>query len=556
MNAFMVWSQLERRKIIEITPDKHNAEISKELGRRWKLLPEGARQPYVAEAERLRVLHQKEFPDYKYKPKKKPKTVVGGLDRNSPTTVGPTSPCFPAAPVEILVTSPKTASPLIKEKSQLPISQFSSKVSYTKSSTSILPSVLSSFSPPKYIDVKTTNESFLRSLNKRSKCVLKAKPEFKHTVKQPHSNLKFGILPRELKSTLQEHTDVPLSEGVEVSNNIFVHTTNSGSQEVGSSRSGLRFLIDKAIRQSLVTINPVNVAHSPIQVIAIHKPTNSDLRESSTFIECNKGENQLVDFQNVGNVHSYKNSIFATTTETTKENIKDNNNTGINENEKGFSAFENRISDTPKHVDGSIDGVEDTDLKKLAQSGDDELLDKKMAIQSSVMEFKPIITSAIKLEPFPDMITASTPIFDDKHILCYYHNESHTEIKVNAKGLNDTKTVGNGNIKTQHTDTKLVQHPQTTFFNNESDCLNNNNSSSNSLVDLEKLTSLMSGEQIKMEILDSNNLDNWESCSSSSGSGSHFEFSCTQQDVSDILSNIGMASDLSDWTTVDNIIKV
>lgn len=76
MNAFMVWSQLERRKIIEVTPDKHNAEISKELGRRWKLLPEEARQPYIEEAERLRILHQKEYPDYKYKPRKKPKTSV------------------------------------------------------------------------------------------------------------------------------------------------------------------------------------------------------------------------------------------------------------------------------------------------------------------------------------------------------------------------------------------------------------------------------------------------------------------------------------------------
>ena len=73
MNAFMVWSQLERRKIIEVTPDKHNAEISKELGRRWKLLPEEARQPYIEEAERLRILHQTEYPDYKYKPRKKPK---------------------------------------------------------------------------------------------------------------------------------------------------------------------------------------------------------------------------------------------------------------------------------------------------------------------------------------------------------------------------------------------------------------------------------------------------------------------------------------------------
>jgi len=79
MNAFMVWSQLERRKIIEVTPDKHNAEISKELGRRWKLLPEEARQPYIEEAERLRILHQKEYPDYKYKPRKKPKGQTSPL---------------------------------------------------------------------------------------------------------------------------------------------------------------------------------------------------------------------------------------------------------------------------------------------------------------------------------------------------------------------------------------------------------------------------------------------------------------------------------------------
>ena len=70
MNAFMVWSQLERRKIIEVTPEKNNAEISKELGRRWNLLSKEARQPYIDEADRLQILHQKEYPDYKYEPRK------------------------------------------------------------------------------------------------------------------------------------------------------------------------------------------------------------------------------------------------------------------------------------------------------------------------------------------------------------------------------------------------------------------------------------------------------------------------------------------------------
>lgn len=71
MNAFMVWSQIERRKICEMQPDMHNAEISKRLGRRWKLLSEDERQPFIDEAERLRLMHLQEYPDYKYRPRKK-----------------------------------------------------------------------------------------------------------------------------------------------------------------------------------------------------------------------------------------------------------------------------------------------------------------------------------------------------------------------------------------------------------------------------------------------------------------------------------------------------
>ncbi|TDH13394.1 hypothetical protein EPR50_G00057090 [Perca flavescens] len=74
MNAFMVWSKVERRKIMEQSPDMHNAEISKRLGKRWKMLKDTEKIPFIREAERLRLKHMADYPDYKYRPKKKPKT--------------------------------------------------------------------------------------------------------------------------------------------------------------------------------------------------------------------------------------------------------------------------------------------------------------------------------------------------------------------------------------------------------------------------------------------------------------------------------------------------
>lgn len=79
MNAFMVWSQIERRKISEVAPDMHNAEISKRLGRRWKTLADEERRPFIEEAERLRLLHMSEYPDYKYRPRKKGKSSVPSM---------------------------------------------------------------------------------------------------------------------------------------------------------------------------------------------------------------------------------------------------------------------------------------------------------------------------------------------------------------------------------------------------------------------------------------------------------------------------------------------
>lgn len=74
MNAYMVWSRKERRRIAEECPRMLNSEISKRLGLEWNSLTHEQKQPYVEEAKRLRELHKKDHPEYKYQPKRKPKT--------------------------------------------------------------------------------------------------------------------------------------------------------------------------------------------------------------------------------------------------------------------------------------------------------------------------------------------------------------------------------------------------------------------------------------------------------------------------------------------------
>ncbi|XP_045119180.1 sex-determining region Y protein-like [Portunus trituberculatus] len=71
LNAFMVWSCVRRRQISVQRPELPSSEVSKLLGAEWANMTDAEKSPFFTESKRLRLLHLRKYPNYKYRPRRK-----------------------------------------------------------------------------------------------------------------------------------------------------------------------------------------------------------------------------------------------------------------------------------------------------------------------------------------------------------------------------------------------------------------------------------------------------------------------------------------------------
>ncbi|XP_070839555.1 sex-determining region Y protein-like [Chaetodon trifascialis] len=71
MNAFMVWSHIHQRALRAAFPGARITDISVLLGCEWSKLSEEQKRPYNEVAHKLKYMHEQQFPDYEFHPRRK-----------------------------------------------------------------------------------------------------------------------------------------------------------------------------------------------------------------------------------------------------------------------------------------------------------------------------------------------------------------------------------------------------------------------------------------------------------------------------------------------------
>ncbi|XP_040189432.1 transcription factor SOX-9-like [Rana temporaria] len=68
MNVYVIWARIHRPVLIRANPDIKFAAISSMLGEEWRKMSEEQKQPYYDEAQRIKRKHNKEFPNWQFRP--------------------------------------------------------------------------------------------------------------------------------------------------------------------------------------------------------------------------------------------------------------------------------------------------------------------------------------------------------------------------------------------------------------------------------------------------------------------------------------------------------
>ena len=93
MNAFMLYSQTARKVMAKAYPTLSYRKLSKVLGKIWKLMDPEEKKPFIEEAERIRILHKQQHPNFKFNTNQKPrvgKSKGPGKAKKSKTEILPT----------------------------------------------------------------------------------------------------------------------------------------------------------------------------------------------------------------------------------------------------------------------------------------------------------------------------------------------------------------------------------------------------------------------------------------------------------------------------------